>query len=63
MPRVAILVLYGVSVEPIMIMHDGDGGGGGGGGGSGSGGMFVVVRVYCYIGGILWTRLRILREG
>ena len=57
MPRVAILVLYGVSVEPIMIMHDG------GGGGSGSGGMFVVVRVYCYIGGILWTRLRILREG
>jgi hypothetical protein len=53
-PRVAILVLYGVSVEPIMITHDGDGGGGGGGGSSGSGGMFVVVRVYCYIGGILW---------
>ena len=59
MPRVAILVLYGVSVEPIMITHDGDGGGGS----SGSGGMFIVVRVYCYIGGILWTRLRILREG
>ncbi len=61
MPRVAILVLYGVSVEPIMITHDGDGGGGGGS--SGSGGMFVVVRVCCYIGGILWTSLRILREG
>lgn len=51
----AILVLYGVSVELIMITHDGGGGGGGV--------MFIVVRVYCYIGGILWTRLRILREG
>jgi hypothetical protein len=61
-PRVAILVLYGVSVEPTMVTHDGDGDGGGGGS-SGSGDMFVVVRVYCYIGGILWTRLRILREG
>jgi hypothetical protein len=40
-PRVAILVLYGVSVEPIMITHDGDGGGGSSG--SGSGGILVCL--------------------